>query len=98
MDTQKASKHWRRPGVDSPTAKAHVKVLKEALENYPTIEHLERMFAEFRLDVHKELSAFRQELAGFKIQVIWLLVASLAGSVVSLIGIVTNLVLTFWKH
>jgi hypothetical protein len=54
-------------GVDSRAAKAHVKALKEALEDYPSVDRLDKMFIDFKLEVHKELS-------GFKVQVIWLLV------------------------
>jgi hypothetical protein len=48
------------------------------------MDRLDKMFADFKLEVHKELS-------GFKLQVTWLLVASL-------VGIVVNLGLTLWKH
>jgi hypothetical protein len=84
LDTQKSVEALEAAGVDSATAKAHVKVLKEALEDTPSMDRLDKMFADFKLEVHKELS-------GFKLQVTWLLVASL-------VGIVVNLGLTLWKH
>jgi len=84
MDTQKSVEGLDAAGVDSRAAKAHVKVLKEAWEDYPSVDRLDKMFSDFKLEVHKELS-------GFKVQVIWLLVASL-------VGIVVNLALTLSKH
>jgi hypothetical protein len=95
MDTQKSVEDLEAAGVDSRAARAQVKVLKEALEDYPSVDRLENIFAELRLDLHKELSTFREGMTkdfhGFKFQVTWLLVASL-------VGIVVNLGLTFWKH
>jgi hypothetical protein len=84
MDAQQNVDDLKVAGVDQRHAKAIVRRVHKALEEKPSTYRLERLVAEIRLEVHKELPAFR-------FQIIWLLVASLA-------GIVANLVLTFWKH
>jgi len=84
MDTQQNLDDFKAVGVDERHAKALLCMLKDALEEKPSTDRLDRMMGEFRLDVHKEL-------AGFRLQIVWLLVASL-------LSIVVNLALAFWKH
>jgi hypothetical protein len=106
MDTQKSAEDLEAAGVDSRAAKAHVKMLKEALEDYASVDRIEKIFADLQLDLHKELSMFREgmikefsdfrkgitkEFHDFRLQVTWLLVGAL-------LAFVVNLGMAFWKH
>jgi hypothetical protein len=84
LDTRKSADELEAAGVDPQAAKAHVEVTRKALEDYPSVDRLDKMFADFKLEVHRELS-------GFKLQITLMIVASL-------IGILVNLLLTLWKH
>ncbi|MBV9491501.1 MAG: hypothetical protein JO069_17535 [Verrucomicrobia bacterium] len=80
--------------------------MSTAVEDRPSIDRLERMFAELRGEVRTELAEFRgslqketadsraemrKELHAFKFQMMWFFFATL-------IGILINIVMTFLKH
>ncbi|MBW0001344.1 MAG: hypothetical protein JO015_19795 [Verrucomicrobia bacterium] len=106
MDTQRAVEELEGAGIESEHAKHIVKVMSTAIEERPSIDRLDRMFAElrgefqkeiagFRAEIHQELAGFRteihKELHAFKFQMMWFFFATL-------IGILINILMTFWKH
>lgn len=113
MDTQQAVEELERAGIESEHARHIVRVMNTAIEERPSLDRLDRMFAElrgemrtelaeFRGEVRTELAEFRTELAefraeirkefhAFKFQMMWFFFATI-------IGVLINILMTFWKH